>query len=228
MAVQPTQPRAKRRLAPDDRRREIIHGAAAYFADHGFAANTRELASRLNIAQGLLYRYFESKDGLIESVYREVYVSRWNPLWETLLEDGSQPFDVRLREYALAYARTVVERTWIRMLMYASLADLPIAKRYISLLDERIILRLCLALRSHLGLSGVHAQPLLREEKDVAWAFQGSIIYLGVRRYVYGIVDNRPIEESVNDLVSGFLDGAPRTIASLFATRDGTEVTTSK
>lgn len=209
-------PKRKRRLPPDERRREIIHEAAAYFADQGFSANTRELASRLGVAQGLIYRYFESKEGLIENVYSEVYVKRWNPIWESILEDNEQPLEDRLRSYAVAYAKTVVEPTWVRMLMYASLAGLPIANRYIKLLEERIISRLCIAMRWHLGLPDVMTEPIRQEEKDVAWSFQGSIVYIGVRRYVYGIAETRSIDDVVQDLVSSFFLGAPQTVIQLF------------
>ena len=34
-----------------------------------------------------LFRYFPTKEALIERVYREVYLNRWQPEWEVLLND---------------------------------------------------------------------------------------------------------------------------------------------
>ena len=59
----------RQRFAPAEREQLIIDGAIQFFADVGFAGQTRELAQRLGITQPLLYRYFPTKQDLIEKVY---------------------------------------------------------------------------------------------------------------------------------------------------------------
>ncbi|WP_455722275.1 TetR family transcriptional regulator [Xanthobacter autotrophicus] len=62
----------RRRLSPAERERDIVAGAVAFFAEHGFDGATRDLARRLGITQPLLYRYFPGKDALLDRVYQEV------------------------------------------------------------------------------------------------------------------------------------------------------------
>src|SRR6202047_4229339 len=96
-------PKRRRRLEPEDREREIIEGAVAFFAEVGFDGGLRELAQRLGITHQNLFRYFPTKEALIERVYEEVYLSRWQPEWEMILQDTSRPLDQRLIEFYEAY-----------------------------------------------------------------------------------------------------------------------------
>ena len=73
---------ARKRLQPFDRERLIVEAAVRFFAENGFEGQTRKLAASLGITQPLLYRYFPSKEALIERVYQEVFIGRWNPDWE--------------------------------------------------------------------------------------------------------------------------------------------------
>ena len=57
----------RQRLSPAKRRAEIIHKAADFFAEQGFEGGTRDLASNLGVSQPLLYRYFSSKEELIQA-----------------------------------------------------------------------------------------------------------------------------------------------------------------
>src|ERR1700675_2500699 len=74
-----------KRLSPEEREEQIVQKAIQYFAAHGFSASTRELAREIGITQPLLYRYFPNKEALVERVFHEVYLSRWNPDWEDWL-----------------------------------------------------------------------------------------------------------------------------------------------
>src|SRR5512141_3342855 len=94
-----------RRLGRPERERQIVDGAIRFFAERGFEGNTRELATRLGVTQPLLYRYFPTKQDLVERVYREVFLRRWDPAWEALLADRSRPLGERLREIYRSYAR---------------------------------------------------------------------------------------------------------------------------
>jgi AcrR family transcriptional regulator len=56
--------------APTRKRRgDALAAAAAVFAEHGYhGASTRQIAERLQIRQGSLYYYFDSKDAALEEV----------------------------------------------------------------------------------------------------------------------------------------------------------------
>jgi AcrR family transcriptional regulator len=66
------EPEQRRRLTPDDRRRQIVDGAIDYFAEVGFDGGTRNLAARLGVTQPLLYRYFPAKEDLMRAVYKRL------------------------------------------------------------------------------------------------------------------------------------------------------------
>src|ERR1700738_4338665 len=80
-------PPKRRRPAPEDGEREIIEGSIRFFAEVGFDGGLRELALRLGITHQNLFRYFPTKEALIERVYKEVYLDRWQPEWEAVLHD---------------------------------------------------------------------------------------------------------------------------------------------
>src|SRR5690606_4557771 len=87
--------------------------------------------------QPLLYRYFPTKEALIDSVYEEVFVRRWNPEWEEWLADRSQPMADRLKRYFKDYARFILQSTWVRIFIYAGLSKGGINQKYLKRLRER-------------------------------------------------------------------------------------------
>src|SRR3972149_3681753 len=69
------------RLARGARENRIVADAARYFAEHGFTASTRDIAGSMRVTQALLYRYFPSKQALIDRVFEYVFIDRWDPAW---------------------------------------------------------------------------------------------------------------------------------------------------
>src|SRR5215467_3299205 len=65
--------RAERnRILRDERRAEIAAQALQLFAEHGYAQTTvRMIAEAVGMSQGLLYRYFPSKEQLLVAIYEE-------------------------------------------------------------------------------------------------------------------------------------------------------------
>lgn len=54
-----------------DRRREIMDAALGLFVERGFHGTTvPEIATRASVGLGTIYRYFESKDQLVNELYR--------------------------------------------------------------------------------------------------------------------------------------------------------------
>ena len=88
-----TKLKTKKRLTPSDREQEIIDEAVQFFAEVGFGGRTRDLAKRIGITQPLLYRYFPTKDDLIERVFKEVYLNWIKPC---LLYTSPSPRDATL------------------------------------------------------------------------------------------------------------------------------------
>lgn len=59
-------------LAPDERRRQILLGAAELFVKHGYGGTSiRDIAQRTGLLPGSVYHYFPAKEDLFIAVHRE-------------------------------------------------------------------------------------------------------------------------------------------------------------
>ncbi|KMO27481.1 TetR family transcriptional regulator [Methylobacterium tarhaniae] len=197
----------KRRLSPAQREEEIVRAAIGFFAEFGFEGQTRELARRLNVTQPLLYRYFPTKEALVERVYQEVFLRRWNPFWEETIRDTSRPLRERLVAFYTDYASVILTYEWVRLFMFAGLKGLDFNTRYLDLLRERIFPLIVAQIRDELGRPSIVEQPVSDLEIEAIWSLHAGIFYLGMRKYVYDLpVDD--IAAVVAMKVRLFLDGA--------------------
>ncbi|TGE01255.1 TetR/AcrR family transcriptional regulator [Methylobacterium nonmethylotrophicum] len=198
---------ARRRLSHAQREEEIVREAVGFFAEFGFEGQTRELAKRLNITQPLLYRYFPTKDALVERVYQEVFLRRWNPFWEETIRDPSRPLRERLIAFYTDYATAILTYEWIRLFMFAGLKGLDFNTRYLDLLRERVFALIVAQLRDEFGRPPLAERPVTAPEVEAIWSLHAGIFYLGVRKFVY----NMPVDD-VSAIVAMkvrlFLDGA--------------------
>src|SRR6202022_4726392 len=119
-------PKRRRRLDPEDREREIVEGAVAFFAEVGFDGGLRDLAKRLGMTHQNLFRYFPTKEALIERVYKEVYLNRWQPEWEAVLHDATKPLEGRLIDFYGSYLRAIFRYDWVRIFVFAGLKGVDI------------------------------------------------------------------------------------------------------
>jgi AcrR family transcriptional regulator len=183
--VKSPRPRPGRRLAAADREQEILAGAIRYFAEVGFNGQTRELAERLGITQPLLYRYFPTKQDLIERVFAEVFLKRVDPAWGELIHDRSRPLEERLLEFYQRYSRATYTYEWIRIYMFSALLGNSINRRYIKIVEARILTPICAELRHACGLPPPDAVPISELELEHAWVMHGGLFYYAVRKYIY-------------------------------------------
>ena len=201
----------QRRLAPDDRRRDFVAKATEFFAEHGFAGGTRELARRLGVTQPLLYRYFPSKDQLIREVYRTVYLDPLDAGWEQLLADRSKPLNERLEEFYMAYTDVIFTRKWLRIYLYSGLKGLDINRQYVAVVRDKILARIVKECRYEAGLPA-QGRPAA-SEIELAWVFHSGIFYYGVRKYIYEAPVLEDKERMIRDAVTAFLAGYQKVFA---------------
>lgn len=213
---QRTETPVKLRLAPGDRERQIIDGAIAYFSEVGFSGQTRELSKRLGITQPLLYRYFASKQALVERVYQTVFEGRWNPGWIPLLSDRSVPLRERLVEFYRQYAEATYRPEWIRIYMYAGLSDPTLNRRYIQLVRKHLLPTYCRELRHACGLPDTDAE-VVEEEMEFVWNLHGGVFYMAMREHVYKTKINVDFLTQVGFAVDNFLAGAKTVYPQLLA-----------
>ena len=196
----------QQRLPPNERQMLIIEGAVSYFAEVGFEGQTRELAKRLGITNALLFRYFPTKEDLVDRVYQQVYLGRWRPEWEDWLKDRSQSLDARLRRFYKSYLSVIFTYDWVRIFFFAGLRGVNINERYLGVLGGRIVATICNEVRHEYGLPSESVCPITHTETDAVWGLQGQILYISVRRFIY----HQPIaapEEIVDSAIDVFLSG---------------------
>jgi len=204
-------PKRKRRT-PEARRDEFIRKAAEFFAEEGFGGGTRELASKLGVTQPLLYRYFPSKDELIQAVYRHVYLDRWKTEWDDLLTDRSRPIRARLQDFYEAYTDAIFSREWIRIYLFSGLKGVEINRWYVTMVETRILTRIVSEYRHEAGLAALDSpEPA---ELELAWVLHGGIFYYGVRKYIY----NSPVQDDKTRMIANALDVFLEGISAVFGT----------
>jgi AcrR family transcriptional regulator len=214
-AAATTPPTKRRRLDPEDREREIVDGAVAFFAEVGFDGGLRELAKRLGITHQNLFRYFPTKEALIERVYKEVYLSRWQPEWEALLRDPAHPLEQRLSDFYSAYLPTIFRYDWVRIFVFAGLKGVGISQRYLDLIQTKVVEPLAAELRGMAGLPAPAEAPLSPEELEVSWGLHGELFYLAIRRWVYGMKTPEDLGPVIRASIIRFLQGAPAAMRAL-------------
>lgn len=202
-----------RRLAPNEREQQIVERAIEYFSTHGFSGSTRELAKQIGVTQPLLYRYFPSKDVLIERVYNEVYC--WDSSWNKQITAPEKPLRQKLIDFYIAYANTILTREWIRIFIFAGLDKEGINKKYLSKLREQIFIPVLNELHKTYQTPIPTEQHVLEQEIELVWGLHASIFYLGVRKWIYGLDIPKDLDLYITQHIDAFLEGTPKVMTNL-------------
>jgi AcrR family transcriptional regulator len=203
-------------MAPEARRKHLVEKAADFFSDEGFDAGTRQLARQLGVTQPLIYRYFSSKEELINAVYRKVYLDQWQDGWAATLRDRSRPMHDRLDAFYKSYAPAIFNRRWMRIFFFAGLKGLDINRRYLQTIAERLLLPICEEMRAELG----HATdaPISQSEQELVWLMHGMVFYQGLRQHIYRSVEHVDYDFVVAAAIEMYLSRAPGVIAGALDT----------
>lgn len=201
-------PQRRVRMAPHDRKQMILEAAIDFFAKHGFSAQIRELARELKVSQGLIYRYFKSKDELLHRVYEHNFLRRWNADWESLICDRTMPLSDRLKEFYSSYLNAIDDPVWIRLVMYSGLAGNDLTKRYIMTHVERLlraIARECRTLQPT-GVARTSEKPD-QAEMELVWHLHSTIIYYLIRKHILQTETIKDVPNLVALVIDDFLSG---------------------
>ncbi|MGH8789539.1 MAG: TetR/AcrR family transcriptional regulator [Cupriavidus necator] len=204
-----------RRLLPEEREQQIVDKAIEHFTRNGFGGSTRELARQIGVTQPLLYRYFESKEALIERVYHEVF--QWRPDWDRQITDRSMPLTERLYAFYLDYSSVILREEWIRLFIFAGLTHEGINNKYLSKLRSKVFLPVMAEVRDAFGIEAPRNAAETEAEIEMIWSLHAAIFYIGMRKWVYGLKVPTDMEAAIRQKVDMFLHGAPAAIRALRA-----------
>ena len=88
-----------------DRRRQILQAAVKVFAEKGFhASRVGDVAEEAGIAYGLVYHYFESKEDLLETIFRTTWTEMLARVNE--VEEAGVPASEAVRQVTALLLRT--------------------------------------------------------------------------------------------------------------------------
>lgn len=190
-------PTPAKRLSGAEREKHIVSEAVRFFAEVGFGGDTRELAQRLGVTQSLLYKYFPNKEALINRVYEEVYLGRWNPFWESVIRDRSIPLQERLTRLYIEYAKAALNRDWVRIFMFSGLRGEDINRKYLDVLRSRILEPIAVELRHELKLPPPEEIALKSAEIELVWSINARVFYFGQREWIFNV----PVEDDLDTLI---------------------------
>nr|WP_325265979.1 TetR/AcrR family transcriptional regulator [uncultured Rhizobium sp.] len=205
-ASPPSAGRRRKNMRGDEREKTIVNEAVRFFAEVGFEGQTRELAKRMGISHAVIYRHFDSKDALIERVYEHIYLRRWNPQWEMLVLDRSRSLEARLLQFYTEYAARVFDYDWVRIFVSSGLKSYDLTDRYLSIIGDKIIVPAVMELRHEKGDNGSEASTM-DSERELFWALHGSIFYIAIRKFIYGVPVEIDVEATVRNTVRAFFHG---------------------
>lgn len=185
----------------------IVQEAIRYFGEFGFSAPTRDLAKRAGITQPLLYRYFPNKEKLIERLFEELVSERWNPLWERQLTDREIDIAERLTRFYISYTRSLFKYERMRAFIFMWLANKDLKTQFVEAPNSRLFPIIAEELRAAFDLPGPVTVPITKMEVELVWSLQGSIIYLGIREFVFDFAPRISRRRLIRAQVDTFLRG---------------------
>jgi AcrR family transcriptional regulator len=199
------------RMNPQDRRRQILDEAADFFSKFGLTAQTRGLAAACGISQRLLYRYFPTKEALLNEVYKSAIAGPFKAIWFAELADRSISLESRLTSFYRDYFATIFTSRWLRLFMYASLADMRMAPNYTSTVVIQLLETIMAEAAHEQSIKLPARKDLLHE---IAWTLHGALSHYAIRRHLYRF--NQPVPEDavVAIHIAQFLGGFRAAVAA--------------
>lgn len=200
----PAKRRATVRLPASERRDLILKKAFEFFSEYGLTAQTRGLAEACGVSQRLLYSIFPNKAALISAVYDANIAGPFQAIWFVNLRDRGKPLADRLREFYRDYYDTILTRRWLRLFLYASLAEVEMAPTYIAAIIRTLLETVVDEAAAEAGLPLPADRALIQE---LGWALHGNVSHLAIRRHIYHDRTALPVEDVLDIHIATFLAG---------------------
>lgn len=192
------------RMPAAERREQILNKAFEFFSEYGLTAQTRALAEACGVSQRLLYSVFPNKSALINAVYEAEIAGVFKAIWFVQLRDRSKSMEQRLNEFYREYYDTVLTRRWMRLFLYASLAEVEMAPTYIASIIMNLLETVMEEAVHEAGLQTPRHQAELQE---ISWILHGAVSHLAIRRHIYHDKTPLAVDKVIALQVKSFLAG---------------------
>jgi TetR/AcrR family transcriptional regulator, mexCD-oprJ operon repressor len=168
----------------------IVEAAAAVFAERGDAASMSDVASAASVARATVYRYFPSREALLETLGRVA-----------VEEAGQGLAAARVDEVAIEEAFTRAVRALVMVGDYF----VVLARERASVAPEEFDSRVGAVLRALIERG--RSLEEIRDDVPVTWLVEALI---GVIVSVLAVSSSAGVEDKVDAITSLFLNGARR------------------
>jgi AcrR family transcriptional regulator len=124
-----------RSIAQEEKRRQILDAAVRTFAHKGYhATRVGDIAEEAGVAYGLVYHYFDSKEDVLETVFRET----WTELLEAIhaVEESQEQAGEQLRQVTAILLRSWRRQPDLVRVLVREVARSPEVQRRVDELGE--------------------------------------------------------------------------------------------
>lgn len=194
----------KGRLPYEERRKQILHHAEEFFSEYGLTGQTRSLAAACGVSQRLLYRFFPSKAALLREVYNETILGPFKAVWLAQLTDRTKPVEERLNHFYQDYFQAILTRKWLRLFLYASLAESEMAPDYIAAIIKDLMETITRETALEQGVELPDDPTLLHE---IGWTLHGAVSHFAIRRHLYKASQELPEDRVFAMHIAAFVHG---------------------
>ncbi|MDB5524932.1 MAG: transcriptional regulator, TetR family [Rhizobium sp.] len=208
----------RRNLPAEERRRELLEAAIDLFSEKGMSITVQELADRVKVTQPLVHRYFPTKADLIVAIRDSIQNSHWDPQWRMLLTDRERPLGERIIAFYGEYLPPIYRDRWYRGFWYAALEDPTFAQAYLGHVESELLTAVISEVRHAFDYPGIDQIPIFERETELVWGMHSSVIFVGIRRYVYHTRVSDDLPMIVRDQMRAYLAIAPHVLSELMPT----------
>ncbi|MBL0372128.1 TetR/AcrR family transcriptional regulator [Rhizobium sp. KVB221] len=205
----------RRNLPAEERRRELLNAALDLFSQKGQSITVQELADRVNVTQPLVHRYFPAKADLIAAIRDTLHNAHWDPQWQEILTEGNRDLGERIKAFYAAYLPHVYNDRWYRGFWYATLEDPSFAQAYVDHVHDELLVSIANEARRAFGFASIEDVPVFEREMELIWGLHSTVIFVGIRLYVYHTPVSNDLAAIIGDQVRAYLAVAPIVLSEL-------------
>ena len=145
--------------------------------------------------------------------------------WLDELRQSHLPLRERLIVFYTRYADEVLTRRWLRLFLYSSLAENPMAAAYEDSVVNKILEVVVEVASKDLGIK---PPSTATERHRIGWILHGAIVMAGIRVHVYGISSEIAWRREISLWVDSFISGLPEICEGKALPGDSTRATDSR
>lgn len=176
--------------------------------------STRDICRPLGITQALLYRYFPSREAMIDAALERVFAHLWTTDWSAQLDATRGDLATRLTAFYTPYI-TTASSSYMRLFMWCALSDYPVHKRFFVPLSDNILHSVVDAIRAEARMPAVADKPMTYGERELAMTLHSSIVFIMIRKHIYRMELPHDLGRLVELQVQIFVRGALKELGRL-------------